>query len=701
MTVATQIDRSGPYAGAGTTGPFTVSFRFLDATHLQVIRTDGTGEHVLTLTTDYTVAGVGNPTGSVTLVTALPVGQTLTIIRKVPKTQEADYVQNSDFPAESHEDALDKLTMISQETGEVVTRAITLPTSDSSLLIKELPIAALRANKAVVFRPDGSVGVSADDYNDQAANAAASAAAAAASAVSASSSANSAAAIYDSFDDRWLGPKASDPTLDNDGNALLEGAAYWSTPGKTIKVWSAVSNLWYTITAFLQAGVGAISRTWQDKARDTINVMDFGAIGDANSHPLSTRYASLAAAQVDYPHATALTDEIDWAAWQAAVNHAQGLARGGHIEAAVGHYKFNRQLNVIKVANKRITINAYGATISATASYTGILMYMGETPAATTAPPAEVSGLTFAGNYLPVGVFGAFLKLENANGYKLNGCVFESGAHQVELQSSYAVRFTECSLANYRDQAIKIVTTSMQLVLDKCQILSGGPASTGGVRFVDRALQVTFRNTDFEGGGSPSAVEFLNGGASVVFDTSYVEGYSASPLAFSGGTVTGLEFKGGWLGYNAGTQVWQNITNSIVDDTYIENQASSQLSTAVDLIFGSGNSWTGSSNRLYSQFKAPTLGAGFTNTGAPWEVAGYMKTRDGVVILRGMVQAAVDGSPFTLPATYRPAAVKTFAAFGASGTIGHINVFPTGVVNVIRSSDTTLDLGAVSFVAQQ
>jgi hypothetical protein len=47
MTVATQIDRSGPYAGAGTTGPFTVSFRFLDATHLLVIRTDGTGEHVL------------------------------------------------------------------------------------------------------------------------------------------------------------------------------------------------------------------------------------------------------------------------------------------------------------------------------------------------------------------------------------------------------------------------------------------------------------------------------------------------------------------------------------------------------------------------------------------------------------------------------------------------------------------------------
>jgi hypothetical protein len=284
MTVATQIDRSGPYAGAGTTGPFTVSFRFLDATHLLVIRTDGTGEHVLTLTTDYTVAGVGNPTGSVTLVAALPVGQTLTIIRKVPKTQEADYVQNSDFPAESHENALDKLTMISQETGEVVSRSITLPTSDSSSLTKELPISSLRARKALVFGADGSVGVSADDYNDQAANVAASAAAAAASAASASSSANSAAASYDSFDDRWLGPKASDPTLDNDGNTLLEGAAYWNISGSLLKVWSAAGGIWTAINSFLQAGVGAVARTWQDKARDIISPMDFGAAGTGSGN---------------------------------------------------------------------------------------------------------------------------------------------------------------------------------------------------------------------------------------------------------------------------------------------------------------------------------------------------------------------------------------------------------------------------------
>lgn len=37
------------------------------------------------------------------------------------------------------------------------------------------------------------------------------------------------ASLYDAFDDRFLGAKASAPTLDNDGNALLIGAIYYNT----------------------------------------------------------------------------------------------------------------------------------------------------------------------------------------------------------------------------------------------------------------------------------------------------------------------------------------------------------------------------------------------------------------------------------------------------------------------------------------
>lgn len=45
-------------------------------------------------------------------------------------------------------------------------------------------------------------------------------------------------AAYDSFDDRYLGPKATDPPLDNDGNALVVGALYYNTgaqPGMRVR----------------------------------------------------------------------------------------------------------------------------------------------------------------------------------------------------------------------------------------------------------------------------------------------------------------------------------------------------------------------------------------------------------------------------------------------------------------------------------
>jgi hypothetical protein len=46
---------------------------------------------------------------------------------------------------------------------------------------------------------------------------------------------------YDNFDDRYLGPKSSDPTLDNDGNALLTGALYFNTSSNVMKVYTGSS----------------------------------------------------------------------------------------------------------------------------------------------------------------------------------------------------------------------------------------------------------------------------------------------------------------------------------------------------------------------------------------------------------------------------------------------------------------------------
>ena len=102
---------------------FPYDFRILDETHINVYQ-NGT---LLTLTTHYTVSGVGESAGgNVTLVTGATANDLITILRSVTKTQETDYIENDPFPADSHEDALDKLTTAVQELEEKLDRALKL-----------------------------------------------------------------------------------------------------------------------------------------------------------------------------------------------------------------------------------------------------------------------------------------------------------------------------------------------------------------------------------------------------------------------------------------------------------------------------------------------------------------------------------------------------------------------------------------------
>jgi hypothetical protein len=73
----------------------------------------------------------------------------------------------------------------------------------------------------------------------------------AADAATASAAATAAAASYDSFDDRYLGAKASAPSVDNDGNALLTGALYFNTVTSVMQVWSG--SAWGNITSSVTA----------------------------------------------------------------------------------------------------------------------------------------------------------------------------------------------------------------------------------------------------------------------------------------------------------------------------------------------------------------------------------------------------------------------------------------------------------------
>jgi len=140
MTITSTQNRVS-YAGNGAPGVpgtlvFAVPFRFLATSDLVVlVRVDATGvSTTMGLDTAYSVAGEGAATGGT--VTFLiedgepQTGETLIIYGNPAMTQLVDYISGGTFPAESHEEALDRLTLQSTRTREIAERA--LPLTDVS-----------------------------------------------------------------------------------------------------------------------------------------------------------------------------------------------------------------------------------------------------------------------------------------------------------------------------------------------------------------------------------------------------------------------------------------------------------------------------------------------------------------------------------------------------------------------------------------
>lgn len=132
--------------------------------------------------------------------------------------------------------------------------------------------------------------------------------AAAVDAASALASKNAAEAALDAFDDKYLGSKASDPTLDNDGNALIEGAQYFNTTIDRQKYYTGSAwNVSFGDSADVThapAGTGAVATTVQDKLRESVSVKDFGAVGDGvtNDTVALTNFWNSAIANPGVPH---------------------------------------------------------------------------------------------------------------------------------------------------------------------------------------------------------------------------------------------------------------------------------------------------------------------------------------------------------------------------------------------------------------
>ena len=352
MTISSTTVKNS-YSGNGTLDTFNYTFKiFADADIQVIIRNTAGAETVKTLTTHYTVTGAGAANGGTIIFTSgnIPTAtETVVLRRALPQTQSIDYIANDAFPAESHEEGLDRSMMAVQQLQEEVDRSIKLSrtntmtsseftigdtdragkvfgfdsagelvvtqelgtfkgswsastiyaardivkdTSTNNIFLANIghtssgsqPLttntdsakwdllvdaasattasttATTQAGIATTKAGEASASASAalTSENNSATSETNSANSATASANSATASANSAtasagsasaaAASFDLFDDSYLGAKTSNPTVDNDGNALSDGALFFDTTNDVMKVYDLATTTWLQLT---------------------------------------------------------------------------------------------------------------------------------------------------------------------------------------------------------------------------------------------------------------------------------------------------------------------------------------------------------------------------------------------------------------------------------------------------------------------
>ena len=160
MTVSSTTNKVS-YSGNGSTTVFAYTFKIFANGDLDVyIRSSNGTETLQTITTNYTVSNAGEESGgNVTFVTAPASGETVVIQRKLDLTQGTDYVENDPFPAESHEEALDRLTFITQQMQEEIDRSIKASVTNTISSTEFAISAADRANKIFAFDGSGDLSV--------------------------------------------------------------------------------------------------------------------------------------------------------------------------------------------------------------------------------------------------------------------------------------------------------------------------------------------------------------------------------------------------------------------------------------------------------------------------------------------------------------------------------------------------------------
>lgn len=165
--------------------------------------------------------------------------------------QEGNAVASADAAAASAAAAEDSAVAAASSASSATSSASTA-TSASSSATSSASTATTQASSATASASTATT--QAGIATTQATNASTSASTASSAATAAEAARDATLAAYDSFDDRYLGSKTSNPTLDNDGNALLAGSLYYNSVAAEMRIYTG--SAW--VAAYV-SGVGFLA----------------------------------------------------------------------------------------------------------------------------------------------------------------------------------------------------------------------------------------------------------------------------------------------------------------------------------------------------------------------------------------------------------------------------------------------------------